>query len=222
MLITPHLWPDRWAAGLELAQSLQAWAGQAETTTVIGLPRGGVVVAAAVAERLRLPLASWAVRKLARANEPEYAVGALAPGNVVVWNPAALAAGTLTPLEQQQLVAAATPELKRRSIRFGDPDGQTLQGRRLLVVDDGIATGMTVRAALQSLRQWEPKELVLAVPVLDQSLVNQLRPLVDALVAVVAVDHLRAVGVFYDHFEQLRDEDVIALLQRARQTSSRH
>lgn len=222
MLITPHLWPDRWAAGLELAQSLQAWAGQAETTTVIGLPRGGVVVAAAVAERLRLPLASWAVRKLARANEPEYAVGALAPGNVVVWNPAALAAGTLTPLEQQQLVAAATPELKRRSIRFGDPEGQTLQGRRLLVVDDGIATGMTVRAALQSLRQWEPKELVLAVPVLDQSLVNQLRPLVDALVAVVAVDHLRAVGVFYDHFEQLRDEDVIALLQRARETSSRH
>lgn len=219
MRVPPSLWSDRRAAGLELAQLLQPWADCGASTTVIGLPRGGIAVAAAVAQELNLPLASWSVRKLARASQPEYALGALAPGGVVLWNPAARAAAELSPEERQQLVAEATSELKRRALRFADPDATALKGRHLIVVDDGIATGMTVRAALQSLRQCEPQQLVLAVPVLDRSLMPQLRPLVDALVSVVAVDGLRAVGAFYDNFEQLSDDAVQTLLHQARPSS---
>ena len=215
MRVPPSLWSDRRAAGLELAQRLGAWANQAGSTTVIGLPRGGIAVAAAVAQELNLPLASWSVRKLARASAPEYAVGALAPGGVVLWNPAAPATAALSVQERQQLVSEATSELKRRALRFGDPDSSSLKGRRLIVVDDGVATGMTVRVALQSLRRCEPQQLVLAVPVLDRSLIPQLRPLVDALVTVVAVDGLRAVGAFYDDFAQLSDEAVETLLRQA-------
>ena len=135
------LWKDRRAAGLQLAERLLPWALQAQTTTVIGLPRGGVVVAAAVAEQLQLPLASWSVRKLALPTAPEYALGALAAPDVVVWNPGAWHSARLNAAQQQALVEAARPELERRRQRFGDPDPAALRGRRLLVVDDGIATG---------------------------------------------------------------------------------
>ena len=212
MGISPFLWSNRHAAGLELAALLQRWADQSQNTTVIGLPRGGVAVAAAVAQTLHLPLASWAVRKLAMPLEPEYAIGALASGGVVVWNREALVASHLSQHEQQQLVEVASSELKRRQQRFGQLEAKALLGRRLLVVDDGIATGMTVRAALQALRHCRPAELVLAVPVLDRRLLEELRPLVDALIAVVAVDNLRAVGAFYADFHQLSDDDVMALL----------
>lgn len=210
------LWRDRDAAGQDLALALRHWAGQARNTTVIGLPRGGVAVAATVAEQLQLPLCSWAVRKLARPSAPEYAVGAIASGGCVVWNPAALIDGSLDAQEQQHLIDSATPELERRAELFGDPAADRLQGRRLLVIDDGIATGMTVRAALQSLRSCEPSQLVLAVPVLDRSLLPQLRPLVDVLIATAIVDRLRAVGAFYEDFAQLDDLTVIRLLQAAR------
>ncbi len=210
------LWANRRAAGLELATLLQRWADQAQSTTVIGLPRGGVAVAAAVAEQLHLPLGCWAVRKLSRPLAPEYAVGALAAGGVVVWNPTAISRGNISQREQQQLINAATAEVERRQQRFGQSDARTLQGRRLLVVDDGIATGMTVRAALQALRQCQPSELVLAVPVLDRQLVSELQPLVDAVIAVVAVDNLMAVGTFYDDFRQLSDTDVVNLLAEAK------
>ncbi len=207
------LWKDRRAAGLQLAERLRPWAHQAQTTTVIGLPRGGVAVAAAVAEQLQLPLASWSVRKLALPSAPEYALGALAAPDVVVWNPRAWGATRLNAAQQQALVDAARPELERRRQRFGDPDPAALRGRHLIVVDDGIATGMTVRAALQALRHCDPAELVLAVPVLDQRLVDSLSPLVDALVAVAIVSGLRAVGDYYDDFSQVSDPMVEQLLQ---------
>ena len=210
------LWKDRRAAGLQLAERLRPWAHQARTTTVIGLPRGGVAVAAAVAEQLQLPLASWSVRKLALPSAPEYALGALAAPDVVVWNPGAWGAARLNAAQQQALVDAARPELDLRRLRFGDPDPAALHGRHLIVVDDGIATGMTVRAALQALRRCEPAELVLAVPVLDQRLVSALTPLVNALIAVAIVSGLRAVGEYYDDFSQVSDREVEQLLQTDR------
>jgi putative phosphoribosyl transferase len=213
------LWKDRRAAGLELAERLRPWAQQALTTTVIGLPRGGVAVAAAVAERLQLPLASCSVRKLALPAAPEYALGALAGQGVVVWNPASWGPARLSEGQRQALVDAARPELERRRQRFADPEPSSLRGRSLIVVDDGIATGMTVLAALQALRRCEPAELVLAVPVLDQRLVSELSPLVDALVAVAIVNGLRAVGDYYDDFSQVSDRMVELLLQTKKSTA---
>lgn len=217
MHVPHHLWRNRRAAGLALAEHLQHWRNQAQSTVVIGLPRGGVAVAAAVAEQLQLPLLCWGVRKIALPDAPEYAVGAMASGGAVVWNPAAVAAGALSDSQRRLLVAAASRELERRQDLFGAPPASRLQGRRLIVVDDGIATGMTVRAALQALRQQGPLELILAVPVLDRQLLPELQPLVDHLIAVLAVDGLRAVGAFYEDFSQLDDAAVLQLLDQARQ-----
>jgi predicted phosphoribosyltransferase len=190
---------------------LTAWRGHPQAL-VIGLPRGGVAVAAEVAEQLHLPLASWAVRKLAHPAAPEVAVGAIAPGGVLIWDEPYLRQLHLDPLLRRQLVAQQDDELRRRQRLFGDPPPASMRGRPLLVVDDGVATGLTVRAALESLRQAKPAQLVLAVPVIDQLVAARLRPLVDELVALAEVAGLMAVGAWYERFEQLDDAQVKALM----------
>ena len=209
------LWRDRREAGRQLARSLTAWRGHPQAL-VIGLPRGGVAVAAEVAEQLHLPLASWAVRKLAHPAAPEVAVGAIAPGGVLIWDEPYLRQLHLDPLLRRQLVAQQDDELRRRQRLFGDPPPASLRGRPLLVVDDGVATGLTVRAALESLRQAKPAQLVLAVPVIDQLVAARLRPLVDELVALAEVAGLMAVGAWYERFEQIDDAQVKALMDAGR------
>lgn len=211
----PPLWRDRRQAGAQLALALQAWLGDPQTV-VIGLPRGGVVVGAAVADALQLPLASWAVRKLAQPAAPEVAVGAIAPGGVLLWDEPYLRQLHLDPLLRRRLVAEQDQELRRRQRLYGDPPAATLRGRHLLVVDDGVATGLTVRAALQSLRQVRPSRLTLAVPVVDQCLMGWLGSLVDELVTLAAVPSIEAVGLWYERFEPVADGEVLALLAAAR------
>jgi putative phosphoribosyl transferase len=198
-----------------LARYLAAWRGHPQAL-VIGLPRGGVAVAAEVAEQLDLPMASWAVRKLAHPAAPEVAVGAIAPGGVLIWDEPYLRQLHLDPLLRRQLVAQQDDELRRRQRLFGDPLPSSLRGRPLLVVDDGVATGLTVRAALESLRQAKPAHLLLAVPVIDQLVAARLRPLVDELVALAEVDGLMAVGAWYERFEQIDDAQVKALMDAGR------
>jgi putative phosphoribosyl transferase len=190
---------------------LKAWRGHPDAL-LVALPRGGVPVAAAVADVLGLPLATWAVRKLSHPAAPEYAIGAIAPLDVVLWDEAAVRASGLTPGQQEALLEQQRRELRRRQQRFGDPEPERLRGSHLLVIDDGIATGYTVRAALTSLRQTQPASLVLAVPVVDQRVVPLLQPLLDELVPLAVVDHLRAVGEWFSHFEQLSDQQVLDLL----------
>ena len=209
--LLPPLWQNRREAGLALAKRLQAWRHQSGAL-VIGLPRGGVAVAAELAGALHLPLAPWAVRKLGHPADPEVAIGAIAPGGVVLWDRASLGPLGLSPMQQARLVADQQQELERRQRLFGDPEPAALRDRPLLVVDDGVATGMTVRAALASLRQCQPRQLVLAVPVIDEAVAHQLEPAVDGLVALARVRGLRSVGAWYGHFGQLRDATVLALL----------
>ena len=207
----PPLWQNRREAGLALAERLQAWRDQ-PGALVIGLPRGGVAVAAELAGALHLPLAPWAVRKLGHPADPEVAIGAIAPGGVVLWDQASLRQLGLSPQQQARLVADQRRELERRQRLFGDPEPVALRDRPLLVVDDGVATGLTVRAALASLRQCQPRQLVLAVPVIDETVAQQLEPAVDGLVALARVRGLRSVGAWYGHFGQLEDARVLALL----------
>ena len=211
----PPLWRDRRQAGEALAEVLRVWRGD-PAAVVIGLPRGGVVVAAAVAEALQLPLASWAVRKLAHPQAPEVAVGAIAPGGVLLWDEPYLRQLHLDPQLRRQLVAAQDRELHRRQRLYGDPPPSSLCGRPLLVIDDGIATGLTVRAALESLRQTRPARLVLAVPVLDERLLDRLSPLVDQLVTLAAVPSIQAVGLWYEQFAPVEDAEVLALMASGR------
>ena len=207
----PPLWDSRQAAGLALAERLLAWCGQ-PGALVIGLPRGGVVVAAEVAGALHLPMASWAVRKLGHPADPEVAIGAIAPGGVVLWDRPSLRRLGLSPQQQARLVADQRRELERRQRLFGDPGAPELRDRPLLVVDDGVATGLTVRAALASLRQGQPRRLVLAVPVIDGVVATSLEPALDGLVALARVRGLRSVGGCYRHFDQVGDATVLALL----------
>ncbi|MFM2157875.1 MAG: hypothetical protein RLZZ124_349, partial [Cyanobacteriota bacterium] len=121
----------------------------------------------------------------------------------------------LDPQRRRELVLEQDRELQRRQRLYGDPPPSSLRDRTLLVVDDGIATGLTVRAALQSLRQAQPARLVLAVPVLDRHLSPRLRQMVDQLVALAEVDDLRAVGYWYQQFEPVPDAEVLGLLGAA-------
>jgi putative phosphoribosyl transferase len=117
---------------------------------------------------------------------------------------------------QQGWLQEEERELARRQALFGDPDPQQLHGRHLVVIDDGIATGMTVRAALLSLQRLQPASLTLAVPVVDREVAEQLAPLVNRVETLALVDDLRAVGMWYEEFNQLSDGEVIALLGETR------
>lgn len=202
------LWRDRAEAGAQLAKHLGQWRRDPQAW-VLGLPRGGVVVAAEVARELELPLHSWAVRKLAHPSNPELALGAIGPGGVQIWDEPF---GRLDDELRQQLVAEQERELRRRQQVYGDPGVETLRSRPLIIVDDGVATGLTVRAAIQSLRAATPRQLVLAVPVIDRQVAQQLNPQVDELVALATVEDLWAVGSWYQQFETVNDQQVIAIL----------
>lgn len=205
-------WTDRSAAGEELAVELAAWARRGDTTTLVALPRGGVAVAAPMARRLEVPLTTWAVRKLALPTSPEFAIGAIAPGGVELWDPASCRGLRQHPELRGMILEREQQELRRRQQLFGDAAPERLVGRELIVVDDGIATGLTVRAALLSLRQLNPARLILAVPVVTRRVLQELRPLLDEAVVLAPVDDLLAVGCHYFRFEQLSDKDVLALL----------
>lgn len=183
---------------------------------VIGVPRGGIVVAAAVAHRLGRPLFSWCARKVAADVSPEYAVGAVAPGGVQLLHADEAQRLGLEGPALQRAIARETAELERRRNRYGDPPADVLRHRHLIVVDDGLATGLTIEAILRSLAQLSPASLRLAVPIADGSTVDRLRPLVDDLLVLRRVRWLRSVGEWYDDFRPVDDATVIDLLDRAR------
>ncbi|WP_214467084.1 phosphoribosyltransferase [Microbacterium flavescens] len=200
------LFADRTAAGTELAGALQAWSG--EDVVVFGIPRGGIVVAAAVARPLGLPLAAAVVRKLGAPSHEEFAVGAIA-GDVRVVNAAALEAGRVTPEQLASVEDRERAELQRRGALFrGEAD---IEGRTAIVVDDGIATGATATAACLSLRSRGAKSIVLAVPVAPADWT----PDADAVDEYVCLHRMRdfwAVGEFFDDFTQTSDAEVVELL----------
>jgi putative phosphoribosyl transferase len=217
MAPVPPLWSHRADAGAALAIRFQGWDKPKARTLLLALPRGGVPVAAAMADALGWPMATWSVRKVADPAFPELAIGAIAAGGVVVWRDGGQrgARDREDQARRHGWLGREERELARRQALFGDPDPQTLRQRHLVVVDDGIATGMTVRAALLSLRRCDPASLTLAVPVVDREVVGDLEALVDRLEALAVVADLRAVGLWYGHFEQLTDQQVLAFLRRS-------
>lgn len=205
------LWRTRQEAGQALGMRIAAAGPLPDGTLLLGLPRGGVVVAAAMAAVLQRPVRSWSVRKVADPTWPELAIGAIAPGGISVWREGA--AGPRQAMARRcGWLGAEQLELERRQALYGDPDAQELRGRPLIVVDDGIATGMTALAALMSLRRLEPASLTLAVPVVDRASLPALQPLLDRLESLAVVEGLRAVGDWYEHFEPVADAEVLRWL----------
>jgi len=186
---------------------------------VLGLPRGGVPVAAEVARSLGAPVDVFVVRKLGVPWQPELAFGAVAGGGVRVLNPGVVAAARLDDATIERLTAVGAAEVERREQAYrGARAPVALSGRMVIVVDDGIATGATMRAAVQAIRAHRPAGVVVAAPVAPAQVVEQLTKSADRLLVLVSAARFDSVGWFYGDFAQLSDEDVQRIL-RGRDTS---
>ncbi len=202
---------DRRSAGRQLAAALEHLRGQ--DVVVLGLPRGGVPVAHEVATALGAPLDVVVVRKLGLPGQPELAMGAVGEGGVVVLNDRVLAVGGVAPQELEQVREREAAEVERRAQRLrGDVAREPLTGRTAVLVDDGIATGATVRAACQVVRALGAARVVVAAPVAPPSAVQQLREEADEVVCLACPAHFLAVGSWYRDFGQTSDEEVARLL----------
>jgi putative phosphoribosyl transferase len=204
---------DRVAAGEALAGQLSAYAGRSDVV-VLGLVRGGVPVAAVVAERLSAPLDVLVVRKLGVPGAEEVAFGALGPGGVIVRNEEI--ASQLPPAKVRVVQHQEESELHRREelYRAGRPPLQ-LAGRTAIVVDDGLATGATARAAVAVARRLDAVSVVLAAPVAAPEAFALVREAADEVVCPLVPAEFGAVSRYYDRFRQVTDEEVIALLSPA-------
>jgi putative phosphoribosyl transferase len=214
----PHaemLFEDRADAGRRLAVRLASYAD--ERPVVFALPRGGVPVGAEVSRALGAPLEVIISRKLGAPGQPEFGIGAVAPGGVRILNQRVVQALGIPEDYLDRVSARESEEAERRLRLFrGDRPYPALETRTAILVDDGLATGVTARAALLALRRLNPRRLVLAVPVCAPQTAELLRPETDGLVCLLAPAELEAIGLHYRNFEQVPDEEVIRLLEEAR------
>jgi len=202
---------DRTHAGQVLARSLDRHRGA--DVVVLGLPRGGVPVAAEIARALGAPLDVMVARKVGAPGNPEFGVGAVAPGGVRIVDARSLLMLGLPESALDQTIHDETQEMERRLLLYrGDPRPPDVAGKTVILVDDGLATGVTAHAAIDSLRQQGPARIVLAVPVGAPDVVARLADLVDEVVVPEQPEDLRAVGLWYDDFRQTTDAEVISLL----------
>lgn len=215
-MLTDRPFTDRTEAGERLADKLQALT--LTDPVVLALPRGGVPVALPVAARLKAPLDLILVRKLGCPGNPELAAGAVVDGaaHSVVFNPDVLAGLGLTP---DDFTAAITEKLAqieaRRALWLTGRDPVPIAGRSVIVVDDGIATGATVRVALKALKDKGAREILLAVPVAPADSIDALRALSDGVICLATPAPFIAVGAHYARFEQVSDDAVTAMLAPA-------
>ncbi|RKG52256.1 phosphoribosyltransferase [Corallococcus sp. AB011P] len=213
---------DRVDAGRRLARRLLERGYTGEHTLVMGLPRGGVPVAYEVAAALGAPLDVCVVRKICAPEYPELGLGAVAEGGVVFLNRKLMDEMDLTEDDLRGAIHQKTAEVDTRVTCFRQGTAPSwVEGRRIILVDDGIATGATVRAALQALRARKPGRLILAVPVADTLTLNELTPQVDDVVCVCSALSMFAIGQWYLDFRQVPDEEVVELLALARSTFER-
>ena len=204
---------DRADAGRKLAGALADYRHQ--NAVILALPRGGVAVAAEVASAFDAPLDIVLVRKIGAPIQPELALGAVVDGAepIIVRNPAVIESTATNEEEFQELCQSELKEIERRRKLFvGGRSSVGLEGSVVIIVDDGIATGATMRAAVRAIRIRKPKKLVLAVPVASADVIETLRPEVDDVICLTDLGGWGAIGYFYDDFRQLTDKDVVETL----------
>lgn len=210
-----HRFRDRAAAGRALASRLTDYADR-PNTLILALPRGGVAVGYEIAAALHVPLDLMLVRKLGVPGEEELAMGAIAEGGVQVLNHEVVRELGISPEVIDQVAARETIELERRArlYRDGRP-APNLTGKTVILVDDGLATGATMRAAIAAARAQNPERVIVAAPVAACETVEMLRTLADDVVVVFTPEPLAAIGLWYEDFPQLSDDEVRDLLRRA-------
>ena len=208
---------NREAAGKILALQLQEYADRKDVI-VLALPRGGVPVGYEIANELQVPLDVFIVRKLGVPGHHELAMGAIAIGGIKVLNHDIVTQLEISDADIDAVVEQEETEIKRRLVTYrGSTPFPSLKNKTIILVDDGIATGATMKAAILSLRQMQPQNIIVAVPVADAYICEQLRKVADKVICPLQPTNLQAVGLWYEDFSQTDDAEVRQLLEEAGQ-----
>jgi putative phosphoribosyl transferase len=212
---------NRAEAGRYLAEKLLSFAN-ASDAIVLGLPRGGVVVAYEIAKRLRLPLDIFLVRKLGVPGYEELAMGAIASGGVRVMNDDVMRQIRISDDALAAVVGKEEQEIERREAAYrGDRPPLDVNGLTVILVDDGLATGATMRAAVAALRKQNPRQIIIAVPTASPDTCDEFRASVDAIFCGITPTPFYAVGAWYEDFSQTTDGEVRELLKVASERGSK-
>jgi predicted phosphoribosyltransferase len=207
---------NRSDAGKFLAQRLRAYINR-DDVLVLGLPRGGVPVALEVAQRLKVPFDVFVVRKLRLPDSPEIVIGAIATGGVRVTNRDLVESWQIPQLVVDAVAAQEQEKLARRERAYrGDVPQHEVKGRTVVLVDDGIATGSTMLAAIAGLRQLEAARIVAAAPVIAGSIYQRIRQAADDVAAVIVPEEFYGIGEWYEDFSMITDDEVCQLLAEAK------
>lgn len=211
----PRPFRSREQAGRMVAERLKAYANRSDVV-VLALPRGGVPVGVEVAAALRAPLDVFVVRKLGTPGQPELAMGAIASGGVRVLNEDVVQVLNLTSDAIDRVAQVEQQELERRERLYrADRAFPGLANQVVILIDDGLATGSTMRAAVKAVRQHRPSKIVVAVPAGAADTCAEFRSEVDEIVCVIAPEAFQAVGTWYEEFPQISDEEVRHLLEKS-------
>jgi putative phosphoribosyl transferase len=208
------LFNDRYSAGEQLAELLTVYK-EAQDTLILGLPRGGVVTAYAVAQKLHLPLDVTCPRKIGAPFNPEFAIGAITETGEGFFNEALI---TRLGISKEYIAHEIKKERERATARLKmfrrDLPPRQLQGKTVILMDDGLATGATMKAAIASVRKEQAEIVIVAVPVAPLETLQEIQALVDQAFCLETPSFFEAVGQFYLHFTQVEDAEVLALLQK--------
>lgn len=211
---------DRTDAGQQLVHQLADYADRSDVL-VLGLPRGGVPIAYEIAAVLHVPLDVCLVRKLGVPGQEELAMGAIAPGNVMILNRDVIRSLRITQADLDAVAAQEQRELNRRDRAYrGDRPFPDLHDCTVILVDDGIATGSTMQAAIETVRAAIPRTLVVAVPIAPLVVVKNLETIVDRVVCLLMPEPLHSIGQWYENFDQTSDREVRELLRRGNEVAS--
>lgn len=208
------LYKDRYDAGQQLAEKLLKY--KEENPIILALPRGGVVLGYEIAKKLNAPLDIIVARKIGAPLQPELGVGAIAPKGVRILNNELIRTLGISELQIEQIIEKETIEMNRRiELYRGELPQLDLDGKTVIIVDDGIATGISDKAAILSVKHFFPKKIILAVPICPPYAAEKFRQYVDEFLCLIQPSDFYAVGAYYENFEQTSDEEVIDLLKKA-------
>lgn len=207
---------DRVEAGQKLASALKKYRNQKDII-ILALPRGGVVTGFEAARILNLPLDLVVPRKIGAPGNPEFAIGAITEKGEGIFNQEAIAAYGITKEYIDSEVEKERKEAERRlKLYRGKRAPLDLKDKTVILIDDGIATGMTIKAAIQSIKGRNPKKIVIAVPVAPEDTISELKVIVDEVICLYTPVFFGAVGAFYEIFNQTEDEEVIELMEKSK------
>ena len=209
------IFKDRTDAGKQLAEALSQYQNQKDAV-VIGLPRGGVVVAYEVAKFLKLPLDITCPRKIGAPSNPEFAIGAITETGEGLFNQDVVAKLGISESYLEQAIRVEKAEAQKRLDKFrGNKPPRNIENKIILLVDDGLATGSTMKAAIMSMQAARADKIIVAVPVSPPDTLGEIRGMVDEIVCLDSPPFFQAVGQFYQKFDQTTDEEVIHLIKES-------